>query len=119
MNRLELKKKRRIRRKKHIRKHISGTSERPRMLVFKSAKYIYVQVVDDTKGNTLVAASNREKGLSRIKTSVAGAEELGQVVAKRLKEKKIDSVVFDRNGYSYHGIVKSIADGARKAGVQF
>lgn len=119
MNRLEQKTKRRMRRKAHIRKTVSGSAERPRMSVFKSARYIYVQAIDDRKGHTVAAACNREKELRKIKSSIAGAEELGQVMAKRLKAQKIDQVVFDRNGYSYHGIVKSIADGARKAGIRF
>ena len=119
MERLEQKKIRRVRRKKHIRKLVSGDGARPRMTVYKSGRYIYVQVIDDLKEQTLVAASNIEGQLRKIKPTVAGAEELGKVVAERLKEKKIDRVVFDRNGYAYHGIVKSIADGARKAGIQF
>ena len=89
------------------------------MTVYKSGRYLYIQVVDDQKEHTIVSASNIEKDLRKLKSNLAGAQELGQVVAGRLKEKKIDSVVFDRNGYAYHGIVKSIADGARKAGIQF
>jgi large subunit ribosomal protein L18 len=119
MDRLEQKKIRRMRRKKHIRKLVSGDGARPRMTVYKSGRYMYVQVIDDLKAHTLVSASNIEKELGKIKTTVAGAQQLGQIVAARLKEKKIDRVVFDRNGYAYHGIVKSIADGARKAGIQF
>ena len=119
MDRLEQKKIRRVRRKKHVRKLITGSGERPRMTVYKSGRYLYVQVVDDQKAHTLVSASNLEKDLRKVKSTIAGAEQLGQVVGGRLKEKKIDRVVFDRNGYAYHGIVKSIADGARKAGIQF
>jgi large subunit ribosomal protein L18 len=119
MDRLEQKKIRRLRRKKHVRKHVTGVADRPRMTVFKSARYLYVQVVDDQKAHTLVSASNLEKDLRKLKSNLAGAEQLGQVVAERLKEKKINTVVFDRNGYPYHGIVKSIAEGARKAGIQF
>lgn len=119
MDRLEQKKIRRIRRKKHIRKLVKGDGARPRMTVYKSGRYMYVQVIDDLKEQTLVAASNIEKELRKIKTTVDGAQQLGQVVAERLKEKKIDRIVFDRNGYAYHGVVKSIADGARKAGIQF
>ncbi|UCF95986.1 MAG: 50S ribosomal protein L18 [Spirochaetaceae bacterium] len=119
MDRLEQKKIRRIRRKKHIRKLVSGVGDRPRMTVFKSGRYLYVQVIDDQKEQTLVSASNIEKELRKLKSTIDGAEKLGQVVAGRLKEKKIDRVVFDRNGYAYHGIVRSIAEGARKAGIQF
>ena len=119
MDRLQQKKIRRLRRRKHVRKSVTGVGDRPRMTVFKSARYLYVQVIDDQKAHTLASASNLEKDLRKIKSNVAGAEQLGQVVAGRLKEKKINSVVFDRNGYPYHGIVKSIAEGARKAGIQF
>jgi len=100
-------------------KSLSGVADRPRMTVYKSGRYLYVQVIDDETGHTLVSASNIEKDLRKIKSTTTGAEQLGQVVAGRLKEKKIDRIVFDRNGYSYHGIVKSIAEGARKADVTF
>jgi large subunit ribosomal protein L18 len=80
---------------------------------------MYVQVIDDEAGKTLVAASSVEKELKGLKNNVEDAAKLGEIVGKRLLEKDIDSVVFDRNGYLYHGIVKSIADGARKAGVKF
>ena len=119
MDRLQQKKIRRLRRKKHVRKSVTGVGDRPRMTVFKSARYLYVQVIDDQKAHTLVSASNLEKELKKLKSNLAGAEQLGQIVAGRLKEKKIKAVVFDRNGYPYHGIVKSIAEGARKAGIQF
>jgi len=78
-----------------------------------------IQVIDDTKGHTLASASTLEKDLREIKTTVAGAGQLGEIIGKRLLEKNIKTVVFDRNGYLYHGIVKAIADGARKAGVEF
>ena len=119
MDRIQQKKNRRLRRKKHVRKTIFGVGERPRMTVFKSTRYLYVQVIDDQKSHTLASASNLEKDLRKLKSNLAGAEQLGQVVAERLKEKKINTVVFDRNGYQYHGVVKSIAEGARKAGIQF
>lgn len=119
MDRLEQKKIRRVRRKKHVRKLITGSGERPRMTVYKSGRYLYVQVIDDQAAHTLASASNLEKDLKKIKSTIAGAQQLGQVVAGRLKEKKIEKVVFDRNGYAYHGVVKSIAEGARKAGIQF
>jgi large subunit ribosomal protein L18 len=89
------------------------------MTVFKSRRYLYIQVVDDTQGRTLASASNLEKEFRTVKSTVAGGQKLGEAIARRLKETKINTVVFDRNGYPYHGVVKSIADGARKAGVQF
>jgi large subunit ribosomal protein L18 len=109
----------RLKRKIHIRKRISGTSERPRMTVTKSNRRISVQIVDDTKGHTLASASTLEKELRDVKNTVAGAAQLGEIVGKRLLEKNIKTVVFDRNGYLYHGIVKALADATRKAGVQF
>jgi len=109
----------RFKRKVHIRKVISGTPERPRMTVFKSNRSLSVQIVDDIKGHTLVSASTLEKELKGIKATVAGAGQLGEVIGKRLLENNIKTVVFDRNGYLYHGVVKAMADGARKAGVQF
>jgi large subunit ribosomal protein L18 len=119
MSRTQDKIKRRNRRKAHIRKKVFGTSQRPRMTVFKSRRYLYIQVVDDTQGRTLASASNLEKEFRTVKSTVAGGQKLGEAIARRLKETKINTVVFDRNGYPYHGVVKSIADGARKAGVQF
>ena len=109
----------RLKRKIHVRKRISGTPERPRMTVTKSNRRISVQIVDDTQGQTLASASSLEKELRDIKNTVVGAAQLGELVGKRLLEKNIKSVVFDRNGYLYHGIVKALADGTRKTGVQF
>ena len=109
----------RLKRKIHIRKSISGTAARPRMTVTRSNRSLSVQIIDDTKGHTLASASTLEKDLRKIKVNVAGAAQLGEVVGKRLLEKDIKSVVFDRNGYLYHGIVKALADGTRKAGVEF
>ena len=113
------KERKRLKRKVHIRKRITGTAERPRMTVFKSNRSLSIQIVDDTKGQTLASASTLEKDLKSIKATVAGAGQLGEVMGKRLLEKNIKTVVFDRNGYLYHGQVKAVADGARKAGVQF
>jgi len=109
----------RLRRKVHIRKRVSGTAERPRMTVTKSNRRISVQVIDDIKGNTLVSASTLEKDFRGIKVTVAGAGQLGEIAGKRMLEKNIKTVVFDRNGYLYHGIVKALADGTRKAGIEF
>jgi len=109
----------RLRRKIHIRKRVSGTTECPRMTVTKSNRRISVQVIDDTKGHTLACASTLEKELRNIKATVEGAGKLGEIMGKRLLEKNIKTVVFDRNGYLYHGIVKALADGSRKAGIVF
>ncbi|MDD3822348.1 MAG: 50S ribosomal protein L18 [Sphaerochaetaceae bacterium] len=119
MNRVLDKQRKRAKRKVHIRKHISGTAAKPRMTVFRSNSHMYVQVIDDVAGHTLVSASSMEAELRELKNTVADAAKLGEVIGKRLLEKNIDSVVFDRNGYLFHGIVKSIADGARKAGIKF
>jgi large subunit ribosomal protein L18 len=113
------KNRKRIKRRFHIRKTLSGTAERPRLTVTRSNRALYMQVIDDTKGQTLVAASTLEKELRNIKPTVAGAAQLGEVMGKRLLEKNITHVIFDRNGYLYHGLVKAMADGTRKAGVQF
>jgi large subunit ribosomal protein L18 len=109
----------RLKRKIHIRKRISGTAERPRLSVFRSNKAFSVQAIDDTKGSTLVSASTLEEELKTIKHTIEGAGQLGEIVGKRLLEKNINTVVFDRNGYLYHGQIKALADGARKAGVSF
>jgi large subunit ribosomal protein L18 len=109
----------RLKRKVHIRKRISGTAERPRMTVTRSNRRISVQIIDDAKGQTLASASTLEKDLREIKATVAGAGQLGEVMGKRLLEKNIKTVVFDRNGYLYHGIVKALAEGTRKAGIEF
>jgi large subunit ribosomal protein L18 len=109
----------RLKRKIHIRKYLSGTPERPRMTVTRSNRSLYIQIIDDTKGHTLVSASTLEKDLRNIKPTVEGAGQLGEIMGKRLLEKNIKTVVFDRNGYLYHGVVKAMADGARKAGIQF
>jgi large subunit ribosomal protein L18 len=109
----------RLKRKVHIRKTVSGTAERPRMTVFKSNRSLSIQIIDDTKGHTLVSVSTLEKDLKSIKATVAGAGQLGEIMGKRLLEKNIKTVVFDRNGYLYHGLVKAMADGTRKAGILF
>ncbi len=119
MKRISNKQKRRLRRKVHIRKAISGTAVCPRMTVLRSNKHLYVQVIDDVAGHTLASASSLETDLQSLKNNVSDAEKLGTVIGERLKEKKIETVKFDRNGYLFHGIVKSVADGARKAGIKF
>ncbi|MDR1618299.1 MAG: 50S ribosomal protein L18 [Treponema sp.] len=113
------KNRKRFKRKIHIRKRIAGTAERPRMTVTRSNRRLSVQIIDDLKGHTLISASTLEKDLRNIKATVEGAGQLGEIAGKRILEKNIKAVVFDRNGYLYHGIIKALADGARKAGVQF
>lgn len=106
-----------------IRKKISGTSETPRLTVYRSLNNIYAQIVDDTSGNTLVSVSSLSKELSENLKSVKGKIEPGKLVgsllAKKAAEKNIKSVVFDRNGYRYHGRIKALADGAREGGLSF
>ena len=109
----------RQKRKASIRKKIAGTPERPRLTVYKSNSYTYVQAIDDTAGATLAAASNLEKGHRDMGNKVASLEKLGALIAERLKAKNVTAVVFDRNGYRYHGKVKAVAEGARKAGIRF
>jgi len=111
------KSRKRLKRKASIRKKISGTPERPRLTVYKSNRHTYVQVIDDAAGTTLAAASNLEKEHRSIANKVADMEKLGLLIGERLKAKNIAAVVFDRNGYRYHGKMKAIADGARKAGI--
>ena len=112
----------RSKRKGAIRKRIHGTAERPRLSVFRSAKHVYAQAIDDVTGRVLAAASDTEEKLS---TAVAGkkkkerAREIGKAIGEKLKALQITSVVFDRNGFIYHGRVKEIADGAREAGLEF
>ena len=110
---------RRYKRKVHIRKRIAGTAARPRMSVVRSNKSLSIQVIDDDRGHTLASASTLEKELRSLKANVEGASQLGEVIGKRLLERNIKTVVFDRNGYLYHGVVKAMADGARKAGIAF
>jgi large subunit ribosomal protein L18 len=112
----------RERRKLRIRRKISGNDERPRLSVFRSARHIYVQVVDDSHGTTLAAASTLSrdlKGTLESDSKTDAAKKVGALIAKICLERKIDRVVFDRNGYLYHGRIKALADAAREAGLQF
>ena len=112
----------RQRRHERVRGRVSGTPERPRLCVFRSLRHIQAQVIDDTKGHTLVAASTLESGVrSQIdgKNKSAQATIVGEVIAQRALEAGITQIVFDRGGYKYHGRVKSLADAARKAGLEF
>lgn len=112
----------RLRRHARVRKRVQGTSERPRLCVFRSLKHIYVQVIDDTQSHTMVSASTLDaEVLAKIESEdkVAQAAAVGEVLAQRAQEAGIKTVVFDRGGYMYHGRVKSLADAARKAGLEF
>jgi len=110
----------RERRKLRIRRKISGTAERPRLSVFRSAKHIYAQCVDDVSGKTVAHASTVAKALRDADgTKSDDAKRVGAAIAKALLEKGIDQVVFDRNGYLYHGRVRALADAAREAGLKF
>lgn len=112
----------RLRRKKSIRKRISGTTERPRLSVFRSSEHIYAQVVDDVTGSTLVAASTQSP---EVKSERAGkrkaelASLVGKLIAQKCAAQNIVAVVFDRNGFIYHGRVKAVAEGAREGGLRF
>jgi large subunit ribosomal protein L18 len=111
---------RRRRRHLRVRKKVVGTPERPRLVVFRSSKHIYAQVVDDTRGVTLVGGSDRSDGVQpEGKGKTAKSFALGRHIAEQAKAKGINSVVFDRGGYRYHGRVKAVADGARKGGLEF
>jgi large subunit ribosomal protein L18 len=101
-----------------IRRRVKGTTDRPRLAVFRSVKHIYAQVIDDSAGRTIVAASSNEKAAANG-GNLAGAKSVGKSVAERAQEKGIKSVVFDRGGYLYHGRVKALAEAARAAGLEF
>lgn len=105
--------------KARVRKKISGTSERPRLSIFRSNAHVYAQIIDDEKGVTLASASTVEKEGREIKGTAAQAEFVGVKVAERAAEKGVSKVVFDRNGHPYHGNVKKLADKARETGLQF
>lgn len=118
----EIKKKKKVRLRRSIRKEINGTPERPRMIVVRTNKYLYTQVVDDFNGNVLAAASTLEKEVrTQLKSTKdkEAAKLIGKIIAERLKEKKIERVVFDRNVYSFTGRVKIFADSARENGIIF
>jgi len=104
---------------KRIRRKLAGTSERPRLAIFRSVAHIYAQVIDDSKGVTLVSASSVDKAAKTNGGNVAAAKTIGKLVAERAKEKGVKQVVFDRGGYAYHGRVKALADAARAAGLEF
>ena len=109
----------RLHRHKRVRGKVSGTPERPRLNVFRSETNIYAQIIDDTQGVTLASANSLEKGFECDGTKTDAAKKVGQMVAERAKAKGIDTVVFDRGGYVYHGRVQALAEGAREGGLQF
>lgn len=113
----------RLKRKKRIRKRMHGTIERPRLTVFRSAKHIYAQIVNDDTGESLVSASTVSKEIrekkDKIKGKIAASLEVGKLIAAKALAKGVKKVVFDRNGFLYHGRIKSVADGARESGLDF
>lgn len=123
MNQIQKNKKRRTRIKHEIRKKISGTKEKPRMVVFRSSKHIYAQFVDDVNSQTLLTISSKAKDvmakIAEIKTKVEKSKIIGKLAAEKAVSTNIKEVVFDRNGYLYHGRVKALAEGAREGGLKF
>ncbi|MDO9565535.1 MAG: 50S ribosomal protein L18 [Candidatus Desulfaltia sp.] len=125
MGSLNIKKQARLKRKKRIRKNLVGSTQRPRLSVFRSAKHVYAQIIDDTTGHTITAASTVEKDVKEhfaaesSKGKIIAATYIGKLVAERAVEKGIQSVVFDRNGFLFHGRVKAVAEGARGSGLKF
>ncbi len=109
----------RERRHERVRTKVSGTPERPRLCVYRSNSNLYAQIIDDTKGITLVSASTLDKEVKVKHSNIEAAKEVGDLVAKRAKSKKIKSVVFDRSGYIYHGVVKELAEATRNGGLEF
>lgn len=107
----------RLHRKKRIRAMISGTEKRPRLAVFKSLREIYAQLIDDVSGKTLASAKTSE--IKKAANDIKGAKEVGKLIGKKCKEKKIKAVTFDRAGYKYHGKIKALAEGAREEGLEF
>lgn len=112
----------RIVRHKRVRRKVHGTAERPRLVVFRSARHIYAQVVDDDAGHTIVSAGSIERAFKELTPSGGnrgGAAVLGGLLAERARQKGVEAVAFDRNGYLYHGRVKAVADAAREGGLVF
>ena len=122
MGTLNLRTQERLKRKKRIRKNLIGTGNRPRLCVFRSARHIYAQVVDDSRGQTLAAASSMEKDVREnpeSKNKVTAANNVGKIIGQRAIEKGLKKVVFDRNGFLYHGRIKAVSEGAREVGLEF
>ena len=122
MGSMNIRQQARLKRKKRIRKKIFGTPQRPRLSVFRSSRHIYAQIIDDTAGRTLVAASTVDqqiKDAPKFENKVAAANYVGKIVGERALNQGINKVVFDRNGFLYHGRVKSLSEGARETGLIF
>ena len=109
----------RTRRHARVRTKVSGTAERPRLCVYRSNSNLYAQIIDDVAGNTLVSASTLDKEVKTKNSNVEAAKEVGALIAKRASAKKIKTVVYDRSGYIYHGVVKALAEAAREGGLEF
>ena len=109
----------RTRRHARVRTKVSGTAERPRLCVYRSNTNIYAQIIDDVAGNTLVSASTLDKEVKTKNSNVEAAKEVGALIAKRATAKNIKTVVYDRSGYIYHGVVKALAEAAREGGLEF
>ncbi|MBQ2836329.1 MAG: 50S ribosomal protein L18 [Clostridia bacterium] len=109
----------RARRHARVRTKVSGTAERPRLCVYRSNTNLYAQIIDDVAGNTLVAASTLDKEVKIKKSNVEAAKEVGALIAKRAAAKNIKTVVYDRGGYIFHGVVKALAEAAREGGLEF
>lgn len=119
LKKLNDKARKRLHRKIHIRKRVYGTAARPRMTVTRSNKNLFVQVINDDEGKTLASISTLEKDFVALRSNIDGATKLGEALGKRLQEKNITTIVFDRNGYLYHGVIKALADATRKVGIVF
>lgn len=119
LKKLNDKARKRLHRKIHIRKRVYGTATRPRMTVTRSNKNLFVQVINDDEGKTLASISTLEKDFVALRSNIDGATKLGEALGKRLQEKNITTIVFDRNGYLYHGVIKALADATRKVGIVF
>ena len=119
MDQQKTKKRRQLRRRRHVRSKIVGTAERPRLTVNRTSKHIYAQLIDDTNGLTLLAVSSRDKSIDAKGTNTEVATAVGKAVAEKALQAGIENVTFDRGGYLYHGRVKSLAEGAREAGLKF
>jgi len=122
MSRLNDRKQRRERIKRRYRGVVRGTSDRPRLTVFRSLRYVYAQVIDDDRGVTLVSASTLDKAAAgdlKSTANLTAGKRLGAVIAERAKDQGISTVVFDRGGFKFHGVIRAIADGAREAGLKF
>ena len=122
MGKINIKKQARLKRKKRIRKNILGTQEKPRLSVFRSSRQIYAQIIDDVEGRTLVSASSLEKKVKeqpKFENKIAAANFIGKLIAERAIESGLKEVVFDRNGFLYHGRVQAVSKGARDAGLKF